>query len=257
MRKSTKLIIFTGFVVGVLLSCQVSNTLFGPTLMPTFAPGISSTEPQNPDPTAVPTEISSGSDQVSTLVSSDKTDGLFADDFSTTDSGWKTANFIEGSTEYFNDGFRIKLNRSQYLLWSTAGRDFENVRLKVQATLIGGGEDNAFGLICRYLDSNNFYAFVISSDGYYAIRKRVQGGFLTVIGSEGYQFSDRINLGTTENQLRAECSGNRLRFYVNGVLLAEAVDSELSHGDVGVIAGTFSADTTQVFFDNFEAEILE
>jgi hypothetical protein len=74
-----------------------------------------------------------------------------------------------------------------------------------------------------------------------------------VIGERSYQLTNQIFLSGQENHLSVECDGIRLRLYVNGSLLAEVIDSDFSYGDVGLIAGTFSADTTNLFFDNFVA----
>ena len=108
-----------------------------------------------------------------------------------------------------------------------------------------------------YNNAKNYYAFLISSDGYYAIRKRTPETSLRVISSGGYQYSEEILQSSQVNHLRADCNLDRLRLFVNGVLLAEVVDKDISRGDVGLIAGTFSSETTQIYFDNFVAEPLE
>jgi hypothetical protein len=47
--------------------------------------------------------------------------------------------------------------------------------------------------------------------------------------------------------------GSTLTFYVNGEQLAQVQDSRLAHGDIGLIAGTFSEPGADVIFDNFVA----
>ena len=37
-----------------------------------------------------------------------------------------------------------------------------------------GPDDNDFGIICRYIDDNQFYYAIISSDGYYGIVRKYQ-----------------------------------------------------------------------------------
>ena len=78
-----------------------------------------------------------------------------------------------------------------------------------------------------------------------------------MISAGGYLYSDEILQSSQENQLRAECNRDRLRLFANGTLLAEIVDKDFVQGDVGLIAGTFSAETTQIRFDNFVAEPLD
>ena len=245
MKKKIGFLIVIGILVTTLLGCNLSDNIAGQADIPTFAP---------PEPDFFTDQQSSDTDQTPDPFLEKF---VFSDRFSDTTGGWKTETYIEGRTEYYNEGFLITLNRSDYLLWSTAGMMYENVRLDVDANWVGGGADNTFGLICRYQASDKFYAMVISSDGYYAIRKRTPETGFSVISSGGYQFSEEILQSSQVNHLRAECNRDRLRLFVNGVLLAEVVDGDILSGDVGLISGTFSAETTQIYFDNFVAEPLE
>ena len=239
MKKSQKLLLVAGFLAGLLLSCQISDNLFDRFSLPASVPvGLQPTSPALPSPTSANTPKVPPSTSI------------FRDEFSDSSGGWETANFVEGSTGHYEGGFRIKLNRARYLLWSTAGKDYQDVRIEVDVNLLDGGVDNTFGVICRYQDSGNFYALMISSDGYYAIRKRVQGAALEIISGNGYQFSDEISSARQKNLLRGECAGDRIRLYANGILLAEVIDSDL-------IAGTFAAQTTSLMFDNFVASPVE
>jgi hypothetical protein len=121
----------------------------------------------------------------------------------------------------------------------------------VETALQGGGEDNAFGIICRYTDIENFYVAMISSDGYYGFFQRNGGGGLEFLNSESMLFSEAINLGGANNTVRLDCAGDTLTLYVNGIMLGSTQDSRLSTGDVGLYAKTFSDSSTDVVFDNF------
>lgn len=183
---------------------------------------------------------------------------LFQDDFTNTSSGWDRYTDTNGSTDYANGVYRINVLIDTYLFWANPGRDFTDAIIEVDATKIGGtpeiddDDDNNYGIICRHRDVENFYVLVISSDGYYGIRKRFQGvGELGFIGIEGMDFSDAINQGNATNRLRAECIGNTLRLIVNGTTVMETIDSDITSGDAGLMAGTFSAPTVDIHFDNF------
>lgn len=245
MKKNIRLICVIGILVTGLMACNVPGDLFSSTSGPTLAA---------PGPGIFDDQATSDPDQLEDALLEKI---VFSDSFSDKSGGWKTENFVEGSTAYLDEGFLITLNRSEYLLWSTAGMDYGNVRLDVDASWVGGGADNTFGLICRYQDAQNFYALVISSDGFYSIRKRTPTTGLNVISAGGYLYSDEILQSSQENHLRAECNRDRLRLFANGTLLAEIVDKDFVQGDVGLIAGTFSAETTQIRFDNFVAEPLD
>ena len=65
------------------------------------------------------------------------------------------------------------------------------------------------------------------------------------------QSSEKIKTGVAINHLRADCNGDTLSLFANGFPLAQVHDPTLSHGDVGVLAGTFSHPGVDVIFDNF------
>ncbi|MEN8172060.1 MAG: hypothetical protein ABFS03_04190 [Chloroflexota bacterium] len=175
---------------------------------------------------------------------------LFQDDFSDTTSGWDQTTSEEGMTDYENGYYRILVNTDDMDIWANPGLDFADVIVEVEASKAGGPDDNDFGVICRYQDVENFYFFIISSDGYYAVGKVVNGD-QQLIGDENMNPSDDINQGAALNQIKADCVGSQLAFYVNGSLLTAVEDSTFIDGDVGLIAGTFSEVGTDIHFDNF------
>jgi hypothetical protein len=178
---------------------------------------------------------------------------LFQDDFSDVNSGWDRAQDALGSTDYENGGYRINVIQDNTYYFANPYQSFQNnVRIEVDATKIGGPDDNAFGVICRYQDIDNYYYFYISSDGYVGVGIN-NGGTRTIISSpDGKMTSDsNINLGATTNHLRADCTGNTLTLFVNETQVATATDDTFADGDVGLIAKTFSVTGTDILFDNF------
>jgi len=134
--------------------------------------------------------------------------------------------------------------------WSNPGVSLTNVKIDVDATKIGGPEENEFGVICRYVDENNFYFFTATSDGYFSVNKYI-GGTYELIGMEEFGTTDAVNAGNVLNHLTVECNGNTLRFSVNGRQLFEGQDDTFTVGDVGLIAGTAETAGTDILFDNF------
>ncbi|MCJ7716708.1 MAG: hypothetical protein MUO54_09330 [Anaerolineales bacterium] len=102
-------------------------------------------------------------------------DLLFQDGFSDSSSGWDQVRTMEGMTDYEGDRYRIVVNASNADYWANPGLTFKDVVIRVDAGKETGPDDNDFGVLCRYQDTENFYFFIISSDGYYGIGK-VQGG---------------------------------------------------------------------------------
>jgi len=176
---------------------------------------------------------------------------LFQDDFSNTSTGWDRQKNDEGAMDYDAGGYRIMVNAPQTNFWSTPHKDFTDVRLEVDEGKLGGPDENRAGLICRDT-GDNYYFFMVTHDGFYGIGI-FNDGQTALLGQSEMQSSVAIHTGVNINHLRADCVGDTLTFYVNGQKVAQVHDPTLTHGDVGLIAGTFSQPNTDVIFDNFVA----
>lgn len=175
----------------------------------------------------------------------------FQDDFNNPKSGWlRTHDTKNGDLDYVDGAYEIIINRRNAILWSGPGLEFTDVQIEADVINISGPMNNDFGLVCRARDENNFYFLAISNDGYYGIGK-VQDGFQQLIGMTNMPPSEDIFQGHRSNHLRADCIGEYLTLFVNGVHQITVQNSEFRSGDVGVFAGNFEEPGTQVRFDNF------
>jgi hypothetical protein len=174
---------------------------------------------------------------------------LFQDDFASPASGWST--FADPSTQAaYLDGSYVLLVRSpDNLALGRPGFELADVRLAVDATA-SGPSDNAFGLICRYQDPDNFIFFLISSDGYSGIGE-VRDGQRSLLTGKAMLPSDLILQGAGPNHLEAECNGAMLALRINGDVANQAVAPDRASGDVGVLAGSYAEGGVEVRFDNF------
>ena len=180
-------------------------------------------------------------------------DTLFADDFTDPNSGWDRYQDETGVTDYSNIGYLIYIKTANVIKWANPSEKFQNdVLIEVDATKKEGPDDNAFGLICRYQDMDNFYYFYISSDGYAGIGIDNNGTKTIISDSSGNLVSDsNINQGAAVNHIQADCVGSSLSLSVNGVKIATASDSTFSGGDVGLIARSFATGGVDIQFNNF------
>ena len=180
-------------------------------------------------------------------------DLLFHDDFSDTSSGWRVWDTSEANITYADGGLRFFINQPNFDYWSLPGRQYADVTLAVDALLEEGPTDNDFGLICRMQDEYNFYAFLISSDGYGGIIK-VKDGLYQVLNSEtGLEYGSMINQDQSQNLIRADCIGEHLIMYVNHERFLEVNDSDFPTGDIGLVAGSYNQPGVSILFDNFYA----
>lgn len=174
---------------------------------------------------------------------------LFKDDFASPVSGWDHTQYTEGIMDYYGGGYRMLVNALDLNLWSTAHKDYTDVRVEADTGKLSGPDENRIGLICRS-DGRNYYFFIISSDGYYGLGL-FKDGQAKLLGQNQMQSSTAIHTGMAVNHLRLDCKGDALTAYANGLQLATAHDAALKHGDVGILAGTFKKPGADIVFDNF------
>jgi len=177
-------------------------------------------------------------------------DTILWDDYSDSDYGWNTWNQNNSAVDFDSGGLRFYINQLDYDYWSTIPLTLKDVQVDVVASRVTGPDDNHFGVVCRYKNRDNFYAFLISSDGYLGILKVKDGEYSWLTG-EDMQYSEAILQGENTNYLRAECIGQNLILYVNGQKLAVANDTDLKSGRVGLLAGTYETPGVDILFDNF------
>lgn len=178
---------------------------------------------------------------------------LFNDNFAAErDCGWALYNRSGAEAVIEEETLQLTTSQPGQLWWTNPGRTFDNLIVTAEATPLEGPVDNAYGLICRYQSAENFYVFLISSDGYYAIGKYQSGNTqITYLNEEGqYTASDAINQGTAQNQLRISCIGDELSLAVNGQHLETVADPTFVTGDMGIAASAFEPGTLTVAFDN-------
>lgn len=181
---------------------------------------------------------------------------LLNDDFSgEKDCGWVLYNRSGASAEIDEGVLRLSTSQPGQVWWTNPGRNFDDVIVSAEAQQISGPDDNAYGVICRYQSPENFYVFLVSGDGYYAIGKYQSGSsqieYLT--GEGEFTPSEDINQGVANNDIRASCIGNELSLTVNGVPLATVTDPTFVTGDIGLAASTFQPGTLVVAFDSIVA----
>jgi len=183
---------------------------------------------------------------------------LYKDDFTDTSTGWPSISDTDGITDYDAGAYRIRVDTigsgGQGMdMWSHPGQDLRgDVRVEVDATKIGGPDNNDMGVLCRYTKTDgafNFYYFMITSDGYIGIAK-MKNSNSELISAKEMTESSAIKK-TSTNHIRADCIGNKLTLYVNDEQVASATDSDFTGGDIGVIAGTFDTPGTDIHFTHF------
>ncbi len=178
---------------------------------------------------------------------------LYSDDFSDPSSGWDVSSDEDVENGYSDGEYYTLVKKPDWVAWGNPGCTIADFRLEVDARKVAGPDDNEFGVIVRYRDNGNYYMFQISSDGYYGVRKRVNGEWETLVP---WETSPHINQGQSSNHLILIAQGPNFGFYVNGRPLVDVVDASFAEGDIGLFAGAFDEAGVRINFDNLEVWAL-
>jgi S1-C subfamily serine protease len=180
---------------------------------------------------------------------SSASDSLYTEDFSNPNSGWTEKDDAEVYSSYDDGQFVMGVIPDNYWSWNVSGHHFSDVVINVDTNVSQAAGDGDFGILCRYVDADNFYALEVSEDGYYAIWKMVNGESVSLVE---WQQSSLIPTDGSAFILNASCDGAQLQLGVNAELVAEATDGDFSAGDVGLIVGSYTQTNFYMAFDNFE-----
>lgn len=185
---------------------------------------------------------------------------LFQDDFSKPANGWTVAKTDYADFGYADGEYRILLNKPDFNTYSILPKQkFDNVSVEVDARLVSGPSNGVFGILCRAeADANSAskaYVFAIRADGFYAILKRTSPTFWDAIAFGSG--SKPVKPGNAINHLRADCSGGKLIFYINGEKVLEKSDTSFTGGFVGFAVTTQpKSEPMEVRFDNFAVRAI-
>jgi hypothetical protein len=175
-------------------------------------------------------------------------------DFSSPTSGWESYSDQDVTRAYEEGQYHITVVRDGLTVWEDPGKSFDDLVLEVEATQVEGPDDNQYGVLVRYVDSDNFYCFGISGDGYYRVEKLVNDEWVTLVNSSR---SDAIRRGQATNVIRVEAEGNTFTFFVNGTRLASFTDGTFRLGDIGLFAAAYDEGNVHISFDNLSVEAIE
>jgi hypothetical protein len=173
---------------------------------------------------------------------------IYQEEFEDNTSGWDRLSNETGIMDYDGGGYRMLIQKPDFNLWSTPEKNFGDVRIEADVFRLSGPGENRTGLVCRY-QNGDYYFFLISNDGYYAVGKFI-GGQTLLLGQTAMQPSEFIKKEAV-NHLRADCVGDTLTFYINFNQVASVKDTDFANGDVGLLAGAFSEPGVDVLFDHF------
>lgn len=206
------------------------------------------------------------------VVSGAPGDLLYAASFDAEQDDWQT---YSGRLDASIDSGVLRLENGQVnsSALSVARQYYSDFDLHTRAQALSGPLNNGYGVVFHHQNSRNFYAFLVSSDGYYAVMRVVHGDQFWL---SNWINTPLVNQGLgAENRLRVVARGDQFRFFVNeqplqvcipndptgestyvmdtcveGTMQDVLQSSALPNGQVGVIALTYGEPDVIASFDD-------
>lgn len=124
------------------------------------------------------------------------------------------------SSEIVDGVMRLQVDLQNDGLYSAVDHYFTDFDVSVDTRAVGGVENNGYGLVFRQQDRQNYFMFLISSDGYYRVMRIVDNqsrvlsdwhnGFDEPVLETGLNITHRIRVVGVDDQFR---------FYINDELV--------------------------------------
>jgi hypothetical protein len=172
----------------------------------------------------------------------------FQDDFSKNTGFWQTFTEPTTSAKISEGTLNMSVTAPFTVGVSVAALNMSDFDFTVTTTQVGMGSANGYGMVFRYVDTQNFYRFDIGGDGKWAMTRRIPNDWKHITDLKS---SPAIKSGNNAvNTLRVVARGNTFEFYANGVLLDTVTDNTLPLGRIGLFASTFDDAKADVKFDN-------
>ncbi len=177
---------------------------------------------------------------------------LYQDDFAADMGNWVLESDLDASASYADGQLQLDITFPNLIAWAElVDHKFEDFVLEVDATQLGGPDDNSYGIIFRMENPSAYYRFDISGDGHYlVIRRDKEGGGQWVTITGDWLPSEAIHKGASTNKIKIVAQGSHFTFYVNGQQVAEADDDTYRSGAIGLNAGSFHESGVKIGFDN-------
>ncbi len=173
----------------------------------------------------------------------------YEEDFSDSTSGWDDAFGQSYTKQYGNSQYHIEITTENLVVWGLANRNAADFEMEVEATPQSPESGITYGIIFRYVDSNNYYRFDVSDDGFFLLTKFENGEWHTLVD---WTASPAIHSGQNTNVLKVAAKGAEISLFANGQELTRVSDATFSKGNFGFFTSTFNGAHSWVSFDNLK-----
>ncbi len=180
--------------------------------------------------------------------------GPYSTDFDEVGS-WGTGATADVEGVVRNGVYDMFVTADSGLFWANADLRLGDGTYELSARAVEGPVDNGYGMMFMMdPETNDFYLFEVSSDGFVWIGRCVGScaDDIVFLVGEGWFESPAVNQGLDQvNHLRVTTNRGTMRFFVNDQPVGEAFDNALVEGDIGLAVETYGLGEVRVLFDSF------
>lgn len=154
----------------------------------------------------------------------------------------------ESELSYMGDLYQVRIKRAGAMAWATLSQpDLGAYRIEADLRLAAQPEYawGYGGLIARYQNDDNFYLFVVDSEGNYQIQLKQEGAWRTV---RAWSQSVTLTEGS-HRRISVVDDGAVLHLVLDGIVVDEVREPRLPGGDVGLAVGARSQSKAKGLFD--------
>ena len=174
----------------------------------------------------------------------------FEENFRRENADWELDLESEESSLRFQAGtYRTGAISANLFVWGILDRETTDFLVQADAYRVAGPTNNEFGIVFRHKDTDNFYVFLISSDGFYTLRKMEDGAWsdLTAWTESALIEQDE----SAVNTVGVYAEGTTIGLLINGELVETVEDDTFATGMIGLSAGTYEEGSLEVAWDDF------
>jgi hypothetical protein len=226
----------------------------GLAVQPTAEPTPESTAEPTAEPTPAPLpDTDTEAARIADILATEPT---LSDDFRRDNGQWSIPESTAGAYYYERRALNIVVDELDYILWSKrldaegVAVDYTDFYVEVDATFRITDTLGGMGFVFRLIDSDNFYMFTVSQNGYVNLYKKVAGEFTKLSPWREDPAIATDNFAV--NRVGVLMEGSVIVGTVNGAVVLIAEDSDIAAGSIALSAQTYDETPVLVAFDNLQ-----
>jgi len=175
---------------------------------------------------------------------------LYSTDFTANDGEWfEGENEGFGKYEIIDQRYKVSSSEENVIVWSTTDKQFSDGILKV--TIFGNkgiGNDDGYLITWRTIDSSNYYALIISGNGYIYVFNNIED-----VETELYMSDQPLEVFKQSTDIvYISFIGSKIDIIINNQQIPTIYDNSLDKGSIGLGISKATSRNSYVFFDNLK-----